>query len=219
MSYLESAHPESRWWMMPLTLFTALFTVLMPIFYFALFRSEGSIRTTKSLRLVALAGSLCVGLFVASGLPAVIESFKRNPRTIDSVSLVFAEASNLFSILLLVALFRLKDDDSARTVPMSRMFRLATKITVTAWGLALVLRVLGLILVPFTYFQLRNYALQAGRISPPFGNLLREAIVGVISSAGLFAAPYILYRSQKRNGEKIVGDYTPDTSLGTHLDV
>ncbi len=47
-----STHPEARWWLIPEILVVFLFTPILPVFYFALYRNIGSLRISRGHRMI-----------------------------------------------------------------------------------------------------------------------------------------------------------------------
>jgi hypothetical protein len=125
--------PISDVGIVPIIIFGYLFSAIMPVFYFALYRSEGTLRFPKHLRRLSLTTAVVFGLFLAwdlsgrigpfgyywkavatldwgSGSTAIL-AFVRDPRTINEVANLLAECSNLAYILLLVAFFRQSNEE------------------------------------------------------------------------------------------------------------
>jgi hypothetical protein len=121
----------------------------------------------------------------------------QDPRTIAQLSTLLGELSNVAYILLLIAIFCQESDSLKGDIPMSRRLNLMTKAAVIALGLVVVGTVVVLILTPYIFSVMRNDALQLGRNPPAFGEYLVLRIRTVSERACFFAAPYIVYRSQK----------------------
>ena len=211
MIALESANPESKLWMTPMIVLGGLITATMPMFYFALFRNEGTLHFARRFRPLALAGVFSLGLYVAVGVPKVIRSMHSirtesvlfdGRSSTTSVSTIagglLAEFSDLGAILLLIAFFRHSNGEPNTKVPMSRLLSIAAKAAVIAFGLWSAINVVRLVLSPIAYSQVRNYALQVGREPPHFAGILADMIPALLSSVGLLIAPYIVYKSQTR---------------------
>ncbi|HSR05702.1 MAG TPA: hypothetical protein VLM42_01010 [Bryobacteraceae bacterium] len=232
---LESSHSGMKWLLIPGMAFAFLFTLIIPAFYFALYRDDGTLSFPKRLRLLALVASFTTGVLMVEGLPRWIRSSEpywaamttldwragatsvltlvRDPRTVAQISTGIGELFNIAYILLLVAIFRQETDLPLEThVPSSRLLNRATKVAVIAWGLVLLVVLLGLLLTPYNFYTLRNYAFQIGRTAPVFGDLLLSQIRPVLVQACLFAAPYIVYRSQRERAES-----PPDEQPGPEL--
>lgn len=197
-----------------------LFTVIIPVFYFALYHDEAILYFPKRFRLLALIAAFTFVVMVLTTLPAWIRSlttylaafdwsigaasvlvFVRDPRTIGYLSTLLGELSNIAYVLVLIAIFRRADESQETGVHVSRMLRVMTKMAVIAWGLVLLTALLGLLLTPYSFYTLRNDALQIGRRPPAFGDMLVRQIRTVIEQACLIAAPYIIYKSLRERVE------------------
>ena len=123
-----STHALSKWWIIPTIPLMYLFTAIMPVFYFALYRNEGTLRIPKRLRLLGIAAAIVFGITVAAATPGWIRSLEplwavvkavdwrtgatslltagRNPWIINPVASLVNMFSNVVYILLLIALSR-----------------------------------------------------------------------------------------------------------------
>jgi hypothetical protein len=117
----------ATWGIVPIIVFGYLFTAIMPVFYFVLYRNEEALRFLKHLRMLSLITALVFGLFAAWNLSgwigsvgsywraismldwrsggASILAVARDPRTVNQVASLLDECSNLAYILLLIAFF------------------------------------------------------------------------------------------------------------------
>jgi len=224
MIAMASEGPKAKWLVIPSLLVMYLMIVTLPAFYFALSRNEGTVRMETSFRPLAFTAILCLGLFVVAGLPGFVRalgvdwaaihvpawtrgatgvrSIARDPRTLDGISGVLGELSNLTTILLLIAFFRQASDEPREEVSISKPLAFTTKAAVIGWGLWAAFHALRLILSPFIYWYFVNLAGKLGRAAPPFGRLLAEIVPTALSGAGLLIAPFIVYRSQRRRREE-----------------
>jgi hypothetical protein len=113
-----------------LLLFVYLLSSVMPLFYFALYRSEKDLYPVTRHRRLALASAVVYLVILAAGLPSLFGSLSRSWSTIRSINWTVGAASiaaaaanggplilitsllsivsNLACILVLVALFRQK---------------------------------------------------------------------------------------------------------------
>src|ERR1700743_2654120 len=55
-------------WVIPMALFTFFSSMIMPLFFFALYRNEGTLRIPKPMRLLSKVAALILGLFVVAAL-------------------------------------------------------------------------------------------------------------------------------------------------------
>jgi len=209
---------------------TILFSAIIPLFYFALYRNEALLCFPKRLRLLALIAAFTFGVIVLTTLPAWVRSlaayfavlsaldwrigatnvlvFVRDPRTIGQLSTLLGEVSNIACILMLIAIFRCANEPIEADVPVSRLLRVMARVAVVAWRLVLVVILVRLAALPYVLFQLRNYAFQVGRTPPTFGDIL--AIRASLLWACLFAAPYIVYRSLRERADNATVQSGPE---------
>lgn len=200
-----------------------LYSAVIPIFYFALYRNEYPLYFSKPLRLLALIAAFTFAVILLTTLPAWIRSlaaylavfaafdwsigatsvlaFVRDSRTIGQLFTLLGELSNIAYILVLIAMFRRADEPLEADAPVSRLLRTMTKIAVISWGLWVAFLVVRVIAMPFAFVQTRTYALQIGRTPPLLWEMMAEAIRTLLIQACLFAAPYIVYRSLKGRAE------------------
>jgi hypothetical protein len=183
---------------------------IMPVFYFALYRNEGYLRFSERLRILALAAAVGMSVVTAEGLPRLLESLsskgsgsvlieQRVPWTITDASYVAGVFSNIIYILLLIAVFRQPDSEPQSQVPISKFLSVITKVAVIAWTIWVAFNLVRLLITPYTYSLLRNYALQNGVTPPPFRNIVAGAARTLLSQSSLFALPYIVLRSSRRH--------------------
>jgi hypothetical protein len=212
-----------EWGIVPAGALMLLFTAIMPVFCFALYRDEGSLRIPKRLRLLALAAALTFSVIILTALPGLVRSLAgylavlaafnwrlgansvliilRDPRAIGQISTVLGEISAIAFILLLVAIFQQPSDGFETDVPVSRLLNRVTKAAVISWGLWVAFLAVRVIAMPFVFLQLRTYALQVGRTPPQLKDMMAEATYTLLVQACLFAAPYIVYRSLRERFE------------------
>jgi len=221
---IAATAPKNDLWRLAgilLLVLVILFSAIIPVFYFALYRNEALLYFPKRLRLLALIAAFAFAVIVLTTLPAYIRSlaayfavfapfdwsiggasvlgFVRDPRTIGQLSTLLGEASNIACILMLIAIFRCGNEPLEVDVPVSKLLRVMTKVAVITWRVVLVIILVRLAALPYVLFQLRNYALQVGRTPPTFGDIL--AIRESLLQACLFAAPYIVYKSLRERTE------------------
>jgi hypothetical protein len=215
--------PLWKLWLVPLLMLMCISVAIMPAFYFALYRNEGTLRLPKRLRSLSLAAAITFGTIIAVDLTRWIGTLGpywttlkmldwragavtvviavRNPRTISLVSSLLGEFSNIAFILLLTAFFRQAGDESCQDVPTSKLLTLVTKVAVIAWGLVVAGLIVGLVLTPYDYFQLLRNTLPFGRTPPPLWPLMLQAVRRLLEQACLFTAPYVVYRSWRGSAE------------------
>jgi hypothetical protein len=202
----------------PLPLLTLLLTALLPIFYLALYRDKRSFWISERLRLLARTAAFILGVLLALQLAERIKSPPISiPTLLDALDVIA-------NILLLAAISRDVGERPQENTPVSTLLYVATKVTVIAWGVWVAFTFLRLLLVPYTYSQLRDYALQMGRPGPPLLGMVKLATKTLLLEACTLAAPYIIYRSFPSPTASIYTDpsdtappgaHSPDSSPGT----
>ena len=207
MAAAESNHP--RWWITPTMIAMGIFSAILPLFYFALYRNQGTWQIPRRLRLLSLAAAVLFGMIVAIGLPAWFESLglmklqsvlgqEREPWSVSDLAQILGQLSNFAYILLLVTIYRQVDDERYPQVPSSKLLAIVTRIAVIFYGLWVTFNLIRLALTPYSYSQLRDFALRVGRTPPPFPELVKEAIRAVLMGSCMFAAPYIVWATIRR---------------------
>ena len=131
---------------------------------------------------------------------ASVVAAAQDSRTINNLSFVLQSLSSLAYILLLFAFFRHADDESTPNpnISVSRMLSVVTKLALTAYGLLVAFNLIRLVLTPYSYFHLRDAALQLKGTPPQLTGMIANAIRAFVSQACLFMGPYIAYNSWPR---------------------
>jgi len=224
----QSMHTPWKWLSIPVLALASLLSAMMPVFYFALYRNEGTLRFPKRYRMLALAAAIVVGIMTAAELPEWIGSsgaywrammaldwrsggitvftFLRAPWTIRQVSTLLGEFSNLAFILLLIAFYRQASADSSAEAQYSRLLSVVARVVFIAWGIWLAFCVVRVVLTPLSYSQIRNYGLELGRRPPTFGHFVAEPLHMLLSQACLYTAPYIVYKSRPGGQPGVLGN-------------
>ena len=179
----------------------ALVTGTLLRFYFVLYRHGGSLRFTKPLRLLSLAGALLTGMLLLTRLKdsfAFLSAEAASP--LANADYILGICSQLSYIFLLVAFFRRGTDESSTEVRVERQLRIASRVVLVGWGLWVILALVRAVFVPlFVSPQLQDIATQSGRIAPPLTDLLAEPIRNVLDAGCLLVAPYVVHRSDRRS--------------------
>ena len=213
--------------MIPLGVLAWLFTGILPLFFLALYRNEGTLRFPKSIRVCSLVTALVFGFLVVldlwewigslssywaamnlvdwkSGATSVVAA-ARNPQTIGEASALLSEVENFAYILLLLVFWRQTDDESSDVeVPVSRLLSFVTKVALIAYGLWVAFNLTRIAVTPYFYFQLRNAALGTGRQPRPFELVMANTLRMFLEQACLFMAPYIVFNGWRRPNESAV---------------
>jgi hypothetical protein len=77
-----------------------------------------------------------------------------------------------------------------------------TKAVLVIWGLWVAFNIVRVVLTPYSYFQVRDLALQNGQPPPQLSLMMAGAVRTLLEQACLFICPYIVYNSWlRRDGE------------------
>jgi hypothetical protein len=210
-----------RQWSVPLIVLIWCFTAIVPAFCFALYRNEGPLDFPRNLRVLSLTAAIVLGVVTLAALPQWIESLGsywadistldwtagaatvsivvRKPGTFTQIATLLGEFSNLTYIALLIAIFRQAGGQPRGEI--SRPLAVVSKVAVIAWGVWVAFNVVRLVFTPYTYFQLRDFALQVGRTPPRLEAMMVDVVRTILSQACLFTAPYVVYRSCVRRAD------------------
>jgi hypothetical protein len=176
----------SQWWVIPAFALLTLFSAIMPVFYFAMYRYEGAMRFPRPLRKLALGAAVTLGIVTALRSPAWAGSW--NPSSIA------IHLGNFTCILLLVAMSRdAVGEPSAQGA--SNFLSVVTKVAVVTWSVWVAFQLVRLAIVQFTYPSLKTCAYQVGRTPPRLRDMAMDVILTFLSQASLLTAPYIVWRS------------------------
>lgn len=192
---IGASHPLWKWWITPAMAVVVLpLSAIMPVFYFALYRNEEPLEFPRRFRPLSLAAALTLTIVTARGL-------------LKRVGL-FNELSNLAYILLLFAFYRHSNLESAQTNVAacgSRLLAFITRVAVMFWGIIVAILVVRLFLMPYVYFQLRDYALQVGRTPPKLSDWMAESIRPLIDQGCLLVARPSSYTEPWSNARERLG--------------
>jgi hypothetical protein len=221
MAAAQSAHPQ--WWAIPTGTIALLFTAIMPVFYFALYHDGADLRFSRRLRQLALLAALVLiagtaldlhQWFANQGYADSVLVSERVPWKISDIGWFFGVLSNVSCILLMIAVYRHKDNQSETTACLPKFLTITTKTAVIAWGIFVALCIFRLGAGPFTYPELRRITLQYGQSPPSLLSIMEKPARMLLSAAALFVGPYIVWRAIpsttveiNSNGE--VSDPTP----------
>jgi hypothetical protein len=176
----QSAHSLYGWSALVLAY---IFSAILPAFYFALYRNEGTLRIPGRLRFLCLAGAVAGGIVVAAGVSQWAGSFQISLAT---AKMLLSEFASLACILLLITFFRITANRPYTDVPISRLLNVMARVAVIAGGIWITINVIGLVLT-------WRIAARAGR-----SDMTTGAIRTLLEQACLFTAPYIVFRSALR---------------------
>jgi hypothetical protein len=172
MLAIPSAHSLSGWTALVVAY---VFSAILPVFYLALYRNEGTLRLSKRMRVLSLVGAAAGAIVVATGLPLLAGSFGNS---LTVTKMLLSDFVNLACVLLLITLFREANGAPGIAVPVSKWLALATKVAVIAGGLWFAFNLFGLIV-----------ALRNGERT----DLITGSIRTLLEQICLFTAPYIVF--------------------------
>ena len=155
------------WRLLPMALLAFLFTAILPTFFFALYRNEGTLQISRKLRFLSLAGAVIFGLFVVAAINTEILDLnfaarggllKGSARIISHIISLVPAVGNV-ALFLLLLMFFLKPPlrDSEEQVPGLSFLDQITKITVVCYGLVVAVCLIRVFLTPYTYSVLTKY--------------------------------------------------------------
>lgn len=164
-------HPSWKWWFAPLTVVLGLLDAALPFFYWALYRFEGRLKLPKWSRTLA-------GL-VACATGAVLCAQARDlaksgifPTTAACLNL-FAELS---CAVLLFGLYREPAEEDLPAQTGSAAFPAFTKAAGLWGGSSMALYGFQFVARPLVFAVVRHIALENGRPSPHFIDLLLQRL-------------------------------------------
>jgi hypothetical protein len=185
-----------------------VFTAIVPLFCFALYRNEGGLLVPRDMRWIAMTAAAVMGILSVAGIPGWIGSFRRDsvlhsaarPWTIGDTSTALGQIANLAAVLLLVALFRLAGDGSSeRGVAVSTLLRLLTKIGVMTGGIVALGCVVGLVATPWVYSYIRDRSLEMGHSNAnwTFSRLALDRVRAAFTVISVYVAPFVVWRGSR----------------------
>jgi len=203
-----------HWWNIALAALFNCVAVLPLLFFFALYRNEGTLRVPHRLGRWAVAGAAILAALMALLLPSWFRSMivfttqlrllnwqdpkgalaliVNAPVTWIEVTILTTLASNVALIVLLSVLSRQPSDEPAEEVPVSSLLRDSSRILVMAWGVWIALNLLRLGAVPFTYPTILDEAAQMGVRAPSYWDFMWEPFRRVLEAFPLYLVPYIV---------------------------
>ncbi len=126
----SAPHPAVQWATIVLAW---LFAAILPLFYFALWRSEGNLRIARPLRWVSLTGAAAGCIVVGTSFP------------VTTLRTTFSDLATLSCVVLLIVIFRHADETTGR--PMS-FLRLMSWVAILGGAIWLAFNVLAMVVRP-----------------------------------------------------------------------
>lgn len=202
----SSGSPYAHW-LVPVLILGYFMAVITPLFCFALYRDQGTLRLSESLRSIALVAALAVSavdavrlavwIFSSNGGESTVLAPVKHVWAVPDIPTLLSACSDLTYIVLLFALSRHWDDTSATFAPISSLLRIVSKVAIVVFGICVAFHVGRLVLTPYLHSQLREFAARAGRPVPSLLDLYASVARDLLLQGSLLAAPYIVLKSQK----------------------
>jgi hypothetical protein len=185
-----------------------VFTAIVPLFYFALYRNQADLLISGRMRWMAITGAAVIGILSIAAMPTWIGSFQREsvlhstprPWTIGDISTALGHIADLAVIALLAALFRLAGNGpSGGPVTVSKLLRVVTKIAVISGGIVAVGCVVGLAATPWVYSYIRDRSLEMGHSNAnwTFTRLALDRVRAALAVISLYVAPFVVWRGSR----------------------
>jgi hypothetical protein len=185
-----------------------VFTALVPLFYFALYRNEGHPPVSRSTRCILLTTAAVIGILALAAILEWVGSLPgnsvlhagRRPWTIGDTSTLLSLIADVAGILLLYALFRLAGNGVSESgVAVSRLLRLSTKIAVITGGIVAIGCLVGLAATPWVYFYIRDRSLEIGSSDAKwtFSRLAMERTRTALTVASVYVAPFVVWQGNR----------------------
>jgi hypothetical protein len=185
-----------------------VFTAIVPLFYFALYRNEGDLPVSRNMRWISITAAAVIGILALTAIPGWITSSQGDSVldttvrawTISDTSTLLSFIADLAGILLLAALFRLAGDGSSESgVAVSKQLRLLTKIAVIAGGIVAVGSVVGLAATPWVYSYIRDWSSKMGSSNArwTFSGLAVDRIRAALTVMSVYVAPFVIWQGSR----------------------
>lgn len=170
------------------TVFVSVVAGVGWLFFFALYRDRGMLHVSRRLRFLGGGAALLLGIILAANLPRRISELindwaevrkldwwggaasswdaLQDPYSMASIANVVNVIQIALSIALLIALSRNPTDEPSKKIPVGRLLRVVSEMTAKATGLVLIFRLIGLLLVPYSYSLVRHYVYESDAHRP-----------------------------------------------------
>lgn len=210
-----SNRPEWKAWIVLALIVAALFTAVLPVFLFTLYRNQGALHVPRGLGRLSLAGAIALGAVVLLNLarsPGSLSPRLEALRGVDwrsggsafsaairqsATAGILSDALSLLSdasyIALLVAISRYGAGSSDSETRASNALILAARSAAFALGVWGAFSAARALLAPTAYESLRE-AVPPGRL-PSLTRYAWEPVSDLVVAAGLWIAPFVIYRS------------------------
>jgi len=200
--------------------FTFCFAVA-PVFYFALWQNKAPLAIDKGLRNLSLIAAIAFGALMAIDLQGFVNAANEyvtrarafgigtDPDSIRFAETLAGEASNVAFVLLLVAFFRAPEPKEKQ--PQSSFLEIVSRIDVLVCGLWLAFMLVQTASAPYSFWKNREQIVGAHQESQLVRFMLTGPIRSALTSACIFAAPYIVCMSRRRPVAQVLVDVDRDS--------
>jgi hypothetical protein len=178
------------------------------------------VQLSKALRNLSVLGALALAAAVVVQLPTLIRAFGPAPNTSilegpkgiwtwGNLAVLLSELGNIAAMLPLIALSNCVEGEPRPKESLSKPLRVVATVVAVAWGLWVAFLALRLILTPYTYYVIRQYASKYAsnlvRTPPSFLEVASEAAEVLLMQFGLWVAPFVVWRSSRSSGGRSIG--------------
>jgi len=210
---LESMHLP-LWWTIAMGVPIGVVALGFPVFYFELYREGGTQPLSPGSRRLCIAGALALLADLASHVPAWIGLAGSGaeatvpgppaPWTMGRI-LAFVPVMNLAYVLPLLALaVPWREAVPKATDSASKLLQGTALLSAFVGGVLAVLGVFGLVLAPVTHAHFVSVSQQTGHLPPELSEVAMEPLRRLLNGFGLFAAPYVVWRSGTQRDEQLL---------------
>ncbi len=214
-----------------LILVAYIFTAIVPVFYFALYRNEGGLPLSRNKRWISMTAAALVGILMLTKIPGWIGSFRGDSVldtaarkcAIDDTSAVLGLIADLAGILLLAALYRLASDGASDgSVAASKLLRFLARLAVIGGGIVAICCVVGLAATPWVYFYIRDrsWEMAISNEGWAFSRLAMDRARTALTVISMYVAPFIVWQGARNRVTNTCDspDHVTDEHHGTRAD-
>jgi len=184
-----------------------VFTAIVPLFYFALYRNKGDLSISRNMRRISITAAGAIGILSLAAIlrwiafsqgDSVLDATAKPWTTSDTAALISLGA-NVSVVLLLSALFRLAGIGSPESGIASKFLDLLTKVAVVAGGIVAVGCVVGLAATPWVYSYVRDWSSKVGSSNAPwtFSGLALDRIGAALNAMSVYVAPFVIWQGSR----------------------
>lgn len=201
---ITSIQPTWKWWFIPLIVTVGLLDATLPLFYFALYRFNGTLKFPKWSRTTAI--------FVACALVVVSCAEALNLmrlRIFPAMPHYLSFLAELCCAVLLLQVYRTEIAENPTPLPRETGFFAITRAAGTWGGLWMAIGCFQLVATPFVFAVVRHVASRNGRPSPHFTYLLIQNVEKLANILCLWMTPWLIYTIHRRASRAGSADAEP----------